>query len=127
MLARYERLEELEEENRQLRERIARLEGRSKLERARQAFGLTKKQAGLLVLLINRGIADHGQCLEAVYDDREQEAMSDGGYFALNSLMRHLRAGLKPHGISIRTLYGHGWDMSQDNRAKVRRLLEMPA
>lgn len=117
-----DRVAELEEENRQLMARIAGLEGRDLYERIRDRLDLTNRQAQLLALLVARGIATRDQCLDATHHGPERLHIDDE-YGAIGTLIKHLRRALEPHGIGIRTLYGHGWQMDGADRATVRTLI----
>lgn len=119
----HDRIADLEEENRQLLARIAGLEGRDIYESIRDRLDLTNRQAQLLALLVARGIATRDQCLDATHQGPERLHIDDE-YGAIGTLIKHLRRALDPHGISIRTLYAHGWRMEDVDRAKVRALIE---
>lgn len=124
MLAINSRIEQLEEENRQLRAKIADLSGLGLYERAREVFDITHRQATFLVLLLNRRTVSHSQATEAVYDDDKLDDLDDP-YSAIRTIVKHLRRAIAPHGVRFRTVYGHGWEI--DDWARQRALDTMRA
>jgi hypothetical protein len=118
-------LDELREENRQLRTRVARLTGYSDVALLRRTFRFTQKQAAIVCLLLNRGIAERSELLDVVYAP-EELVMLDNTDFALGSLVKHIRRTLRAHGIDIDTYYALGFGMSDENRAKLRSMLPSP-
>lgn len=121
-----DRIEILEEEVRQLKARIALLAGMGMEERIRKAFGMTTLQAACLALLISRHQISRKQLLEELYDSRASlfsRRDGEGTYQSAGALFKHVRFRLRRHGIAISTIYGYGWEMSEDMRARAKALL----
>lgn len=123
MLALPARVAELEEENRQLRKRIADLEGKPLLAAARRVFGASTKQAGLIVLLARRGEVSRAMCLDALYNDRQYAALEDP-HKAISCVMKYVRRRLDTVAIKVSTVYGEGWSLTEEAQLKLRKLLE---
>ena len=64
-MSEFERIEMLEEENRQLKAEVAKLNGRNEIEIARRVFNLTNAEAIIFTKLLRCGMAEHG-ALQAV-------------------------------------------------------------
>lgn len=116
------RLEILEEENRQLKDRIAQLVGQSSYELARVIFGLTPKQAMLFNLLVARGQASRDQILETAYDTDSALSLEDS-YQAVGTLVKNTRRAVAPFGVKIATCYGMGWRMDDASRSLAQSIL----
>lgn len=108
------RMECLEEENRQLRDRIAELEGTNLIRDARLAFGLTGTEALIFCLMYQGRVLDYGRLIEAVYDvDDDQEDVNG----AIRTHIKRLRRRVRPHGIDFTTIYGFGYEMDARSHA----------
>jgi hypothetical protein len=114
-----DRIEMLEEENRQLRDQLARLAGFDLRESIRIAFGMTELQAGFVAILLTRGHATREQIIEALYGFRDLQ----GTYQSAGALAKHVRVHLRKHEIELGTIYNYGWEFSDAMRAKARTLL----
>lgn len=114
-----DRIEMLEEENRQLKEQIARLAGFDLRESIRNTFGMTELQAGFVAILLARGQASREQIIEMLYGFRDM----DGTYQSAGALAKHVRLHLRQHGIVLGTVYGYGWEFSEKMRAKAKAML----
>lgn len=124
MLAVHNRIGELEEQVRQLKEQVAELSGRSLYELVKKRLGIPHGQALAFCLLVQRGIASRQQLIDAVYvDDGYLDKLSDP-YWSIGSVMKHLRRHVEPLGIEIRTNYGHGWELEEPMRMRAKALLE---
>lgn len=117
-----ERIEILEEENRQLKARIARLCGTDDLFDISTVFGLTKRQATLAGMLISRGEVRRYDFIDEVYDI-DRQAMLQSPELSVSTLMKHLRRKLRTFGIEVETVYGFGYRMSEEYRAAARARL----
>lgn len=115
------RVEELEEENRQLRERLARATGRPMADRAREVFGLTLSEAVILVFLTRCGRASYTQLEDAIYAETQIEAM-DNTRGALRSHAKRLRRKIRPY-VDFTTVYSFGFEMSEEARVACRKRL----
>ena len=116
-----DQIEMLREENRQLRERIARLEGGDDASKAIRVFGLSKRQAIAFSMLLNRD-ADKWSILDATHD-ADRQAMLENPEWAINTLIKHVRKRIRPHGVDLESVYGFGYRMTEENRSRARKLL----
>jgi len=116
------RMECLEEENRQLHERIAELEGGDIHRDARSAFGLTASQARIFCLLYRLRSVEYDYMMSAVYDmdSFDGEDASE----CIRSHMKRLRAKVRPYGIDFKAVYGYGFEMSNEAHAAATLVLE---
>ena len=119
-----DRLEILEEENRQLRERIAKLEGRDEIEHARRVFGLTHSEAAMFVLLLRFGSAPYETMADAVYHGQDEPSDID---WALRTHMKRMRKKTRPLGIDFETVYSMGYRMSDEARKTARLFMGRPS
>lgn len=120
--AREDRIDELREENRQLRERIAELTGANDAWAARKAFGLTDTEARVLMLIVRCGQAEYRHLEDSIWgEDDGCESDNPGG--CIRSHVKRLRRKIRPHGVDIGTIYGFGFAMDEATRAKVRKIL----
>lgn len=122
MLAKYERIEELEEEVRQLKERLAEMEGQQWHPAARRLFGATNKQAAFICLLAKRGDVTRSVCIDTVYAMSNYAGIDDG-YQAISALTKQCRKHLRRFGMEVQTVYGRGWRISQETQAQLRQLI----
>lgn len=114
-----DRIEELEEEIRQLRADIAPTE---------DTFTgvLTRQQVALLKSIRNRKIASY-QYIDQVLAGQGNFGRGDGQELEqLRSKVAiyNLRQRLKPHGIEIKTWRGIGYYLDDENKAKLKQLME---
>ncbi|TJV51129.1 MAG: hypothetical protein E5Y01_16200 [Mesorhizobium sp.] len=114
-----ERIEMLEEENRQLKDKIAKLTGRNDANVARKVFGLTEAEAAIVMMLVTCGEAEYGQLQASIYTDRDLVELLDPDW-AIRSHMKRIRRKTRLHGIDFETVYGMGYRMSEACRAKAR-------
>ncbi len=114
------RLECLEEENRQLRERIAELEGTNLIRQARLTFGMSATEALIFCLMYQGRVLDYGRLIEAVYDvDDDQEDVNG----AIRTHIKRLRRRIRPHGVDFKTIYGFGYEMDAKSHAAATRCM----
>ncbi|ESY89044.1 hypothetical protein X739_00685 [Mesorhizobium sp. LNHC220B00] len=121
-----DRIEILEEENRQLKATIAKLTGRDDARLARKAFDLTEAEACIFMMLVTCGEAQYGQLQASIYTDRHLVALLDPDW-AIRSHMKRIRRKTRPHGIDFGTVYGFGYAMSETCRTKARGILARAA
>lgn len=88
-------------------------------------LGISVRGAEILLLLVRRGHANFDQLYDALFDDEDDSCME--WRQAVRQYVKRLRQKLRPHGISIQSIYGHGYRMDEASRAKARELLERPA
>lgn len=77
---------------------------------ARLAWGFLKRKSLSVVML--EVLSNHG---EAEYMTRASRGV----------LIHKLRAALKPHNISIKTLHSWGYEISSDDQARLERMLDV--
>lgn len=114
-----DRIEELEEEIRQLRADIAPTEDTF-------AGVLTRQQVALLKSIRNRKIASY-QYIDQVLAGQGNFGRGDGQELEqLRSKVAiyNLRQRLKPYGIEIKTWRGVGYYLDDENKAKLKELME---
>jgi DNA-binding response OmpR family regulator len=116
------RLEYLEEENRQLREKIAKLEGADLALRARVTFRLTPTEATIFCMLYRLRSVEHQHLLSVIFEDEHRDALVDEGE-ALRSHMKRMRRKTRPHGIDFRTVYCIGFEMGDEAHAIASRMM----
>lgn len=116
-----ELIDMLQEENRQLRERIAKLEGGDDAARAIRVFRMSKRQATAFSMLLNRD-ADRWDLLSATHDDDRQMRLANPEW-AINTLIKHMRKRLRAHGIDVESVYGFGYRMTEENRLRARQIM----
>lgn len=114
-----DRIEELEEEIRQLRADIVPTDDTF-------AGILTRQQVALLKSIRNRNIASY-QYIDQVLAGQGNFGRGDGQELEqLRSKVAiyNLRQRLKPHGIEIKTWRGVGYYLDDENKAKLKQLME---
>lgn len=116
-----DRIEYLEEENRQLRDKIAELTGRDIAREARCKLGLTPSESAIFALLLRCGMATHDQLQALVYEEADVDLARP--YEAVRSHMKRMRRRIRPLGIDFKTVYSMGYEMTEDNRVRARKLV----
>jgi DNA-binding response OmpR family regulator len=115
-----DRIAELEEEIRQLREDTVEINGKL-------AAILSKQQFALLMMINKRYITTYSQ-LDHVSEDHGKYNRYEG---EMHQTLRtkvavwKLRQRLKPYGIEIKTLRGIGYYLDDENKLKLKQLMEM--
>ena len=118
-----DRVEVLEEQNRQLRARLRDMTDAGHSLRYRRAFRLTASEATILGMLIRCGEASYQNLFEAIYSDADLATIDDPQN-AVRTHVKRLRRKTRPHGIDFDTVYGFGFAISEEARAAARRKLE---
>lgn len=117
-----EQLEILEEENRQLKERIEQLSGFGSAEALQYMFRLTPAESRVMALLVHRGSADHDRLENAAYTNDRVDEIGDV-VLAIRSHIKRIRRKIRPHGLDIVTVFEFGYEMKDDARAAVRKMI----
>lgn len=120
-LTAHDQIEMLREENRQLREIIDRFTNGDDVSKAIRIFRMSRRQATAFVMLLSRDV-DRWDILNATHDGDRQMKLENPEW-AINTLIKHVRRRLQPFGIIIESVYGFGYRMTEDNRARARKLL----
>lgn len=120
-----ERIECLEEENRQLRDRIGHLTGQ--YEKHREAaiakFRLSPAEAVFFLMLVHRGAATHEQLRASLFSDEQYERISRIDE-AVRSHAKRLRRKIRPQGLDFTTVYGFGFQFDEETRRLAKHRLE---
>lgn len=119
-------VQELRERNEYLEETVASLKRQMGLDadmafavRCREVFGMTKGQAKLLRVLMAARAASRETLFAALYSDKlEQPDIK-----ILDTVTCNIRPKLSRHGISIKTVWGQGYALSPENKARIEALL----
>lgn len=113
----------VEEENEILRERVYYLE-RMLLgdgEVMPPEFKLTSKEGQLLNALLARDILTKEQIMTALYSDRPNEIPEQK---IVDVFVCKMRPKLEPFGITIETVWGHGYSLTPESKTELRGLIE---
>jgi len=118
-----ERVDELEEELRQLKEQLAPPDnpfiGK---------FGLTKQLAAVLFCLYRTEVAtsEHLDAVTARYGQLYRGRKTDDWAVTVRTkvAITKLRKRLKPYGVEFNTVWGIGYAMPQESKTKLAKLLE---
>jgi len=117
-----DRMDVLEEENRQLKAMVAKLTGVDIASAARLSFDLTEAEALIFGLLVHCGVATYGQIQSAIYDIDKLDTINDVGE-AIRSHIKRIRKKLRPLGLTFSTIYSFGFEMSDATRSRARAML----
>ena len=111
----------LEAENEALREKLAWFEEifRSTIW-VPPAFGLTSAEAKIFALLLKRDQVSREAAMVALYEDGGPDIEIN----IINVRVCTMRAKLKPFGIGIETVWGVGYRMSPEAKARAKAHLE---
>ena len=113
-------MSDLAEENAELRERVKYLEGLLMQRGAVPAvFGLTPKEYAIVGMLVARNEVSKDQLMTVLYGDPDNEPASQ----VLSVFVSKARGKLLPFGVEISTIWGRGWSMSKEAKAKVAEYL----
>lgn len=107
-----DRIETLEEENRQLREMM-----RPVLQFVPE-WRLSEQQSRLLAMIYNRQLANYEQIVVAFDIQRRADGNDDQNHVKV--VAHYLRKKLKPHGIKFNTVWGVGYAADSENKARIR-------
>lgn len=116
------RISELEEENRQLKDRIARLRGNCDAVVSRDVLDLTECESVIFALLLHRGVAGYSLIEETLYSQTRLEVVEDP-QLAIRCHVKRLRRKMRPHGFGFETIYGFGYGMTEECRCIARKQL----
>lgn len=115
-------VETLEEEIRQLKAKIDDLTGMGFYQEAIRVFGLTPTEAKIFCLLVKVGAAEYPRMESLVFDD-DRHLELDNPIGAIRTYIKRMRQKIRPHGLDCETVYGFGFNMSEEMRAAAKRLL----
>ena len=114
-----ERIETLEEEIRQFHEDAAQIEGAL-------AGVLTKQHAALLLAINKRPLATYSYLDHVTEDNGKYNRYEGEMHQTLRTKVAvwKMRRKLKPYGIEIKTWRGVGYYLDDENKAKLKQLME---
>lgn len=117
------RLEAQKEEIARLEERVAYLESALGMDFiAPVEWRLTTKESAVLGVIMAREIAPKNAILLAVYQEMDQPEEKIVDVFVCK-----IRKKLEPFGIQIDTLWGRGYYLTVENKAKINKRMEQLA
>jgi hypothetical protein len=95
---------------------------------ARSVFKITAQQAAVFATLLTRNEAKKEQLLAAVQHQRTSKSslpndMEEPQLKLIDVVVCNLRKRIKPHGITIETMWGSGYQISRANRELALRLI----
>lgn len=108
-----EKVEMLQEENRILKGEDFSLE-------LSMLFGLTKSEAQMLQILLRRGVVSREGMLTLLYSFR----VDVPGVKVVDVFLCKLRAKLSKHSITIKTVWGQGYSLDDEDKTKINQLLK---
>ncbi len=111
-------VEFLREENRQLKERLGLSPTNQFFLEARRCLNLQPQTARVLSALMGSPMVSKGELLEAMCVGWEECELKN-----VDVRIFHLRKALTPHGILIETIWGTGYRLVPEMKARVRALL----
>lgn len=111
-----------------LRDRVEQLEdilgiGNTVTKQLSATFGLTQCQAKILGILLNRSMATKDAMYFALYGDRPESDQPQSDAVVRKHFVG-LRRSLKPAGVEIEAIYGQGWKLGSEHKAKLRELMQ---
>lgn len=83
------------------------------------AFGLTASEAKIMSLLVSRDFASRAQMMTAVMADRHADADGQPEMKIIDVYVCKIRKKVAPFGIEITSLWGRGYRLSPEMKAKV--------
>lgn len=81
-------------------------------------LGLTRTEAQIVQLLMQRGRATKDAIFQVLYSDRHPDEIPGDNLVAV--LMTRIRKRLKAHDVTIETLWGVGYSITPDNVARLK-------
>jgi hypothetical protein len=111
------------DEVQRLRDRVDELEqilgvDLSLTSRLRGVLGITRDQARMLGLLLNRNMVTHDAMFTVLYGDRPECDQPQPK--VMDVQLCKLRKVTSQRGVDIKTLVGEGWQMLPEDKTKVR-------
>lgn len=111
-----------------LRDRVEQLEdmlgiGKDTTSQLCNALKLTRDQAKTVGLLLNRAVATREAIFFVQYGDKP-ECEHPHSEKVLDKHLCLIRKRLKARGIEISTIWGEGWHLTHDQKAKLRELMQ---
>ena len=111
----------LRETNATLRETVEQLRDALALRTDFAALGyFTRQESVILSAIMRWDVASHEQIMQALYAGRSSDRPSDA---IISVRVLHLRHKLDPHGVTIGNVYGRGYRMPPEHKAKLRMLM----
>lgn len=114
----------LARDNRLLRERIAELEGKfttANVRSIQMLVGATRSEASLLGIMLERDTAETNTILRLLYPDRSEDELPDPKI--VDVVVCKTRKKVSDLGIEIKTIWGTGYSMPPESKARLRGLI----
>jgi DNA-binding response OmpR family regulator len=108
---------QLQVENENLRAQLAEQVAPSLIPQS--VFKLTRSQAVVFAVLMNNRVPHRETLLQALYGERNDPPTGK----TLDVLICQLRRKLGAHGIQIVTLWGQGFEIPEEGKARARELM----
>lgn len=118
-----QRLDELAEDNRQIRSEIGASPSVDFVRRCRRVLGLSPSRAKMLAILMTGKVKSRNGIWLAYCDPSKERP----DIYVIDTLLSYLRKALRPYGVTIDNVWGQGWVMDDASRALVRSLLGLEA
>lgn len=83
---------------------------------------LSKGEAALVANVFHAGRTTFERVYSALYNHLDEPR----AYQTIKVVMHKARVKLKPHGVVIKTVWGVGWQMDEDDRNALRHLAGLP-
>ena len=116
-------IEEVEEENRQLRELIGATPEFEFVMQCQHVLGLTNSCAKLLSILLRGRVRSHeGIWMAYCGPSHERPTLR-----VISALIVPIRKALRPYGVEVKTVWGEGFVMTKEDRARVWEILGLEA
>ena len=116
------RLEAVEAENDMLRAKVDQLEELLGLHFPSPfSFTLTGQEMRVFGVLMKREVATKEMIMQGLYSHRPQD--DEVEIRIVDVFICKIRKKLAPHGVAIETVWGHGYRLTQDTKAKVRGIM----
>lgn len=84
-------------------------------------WNLTSSEGRVVGLLLQGGVASHAHLIEALYWDRDERDDADG---VVKAMILRSRRKLAPFGITIKTVFGFGYELDPPGKTIVLKRLE---
>ena len=112
---------ELRDQLRKAQETILQLQQISQAQSSREGIKLTPNQRTVVdMLLVTNGICSNENLYAALYVSKQGHKPDPK---ILREMLRLIRRQLSPHAIEIKTVFGKGYTMPRESKAKLKELI----
>ena len=116
-----ERIDLLEEENRQLKADLYGIANDIFIDRCKQCFGMSNTESRIFQILVDKGIRRETAIFAAIYGARPEGKQPE--IQIIKVYFSKIRSKISAFEIEIRTMRGEGFSMSPSMSAKARSIL----